>query len=284
MPSTSVNGVDIYYEDAGSGFPLVWSHEFGGDHRSWEPQVRHFSRRYRVITYNHRGYPPSSVPKEPEAYSQERLVDDLYQLLSHLGVHLAHVGGCSMGANVALNFGLAHPEMAKSLIVVGCGSGTVDREQFVKAQLARADELEREGIEALVRNFGTLVTRRAFQAKDRRGWEEFVGYVREHDAVACAHLMRGVILKRKTIFELEAKLRELRVPTLVMTGDQDEPCIEPAVAVHATPHPQRRPRRRSDDRPHGQHRGVRALQPGGRRVPHGRRERAVGNVDGVNST
>jgi pimeloyl-ACP methyl ester carboxylesterase len=229
MPIVRVNGVDIYYEDTGRGFPLVWSHEFGGDHRSWEPQVRQFSRRYRVITYNHRGYPPSSVPKEPEAYSQEQLVEDLRQLLRQLGVRLAHVGGCSMGANVALNFGLAHPEMAKSLIVVGCGSGTTDREQFVKAQLARAEELEREGIEALVRNFQTLATRRAFREKDRRGWEEFIGYVREHDAVACAHLMRGVILKRKTIFELEAKLRELRVPTLVMTGDQDEPCIEPSL-------------------------------------------------------
>lgn len=229
MPTVSANGVAIYYEDTGRGFPLVWSHEFGGDHRSWEPQVRHFSRRYRVITYNHRGYPPSSVPKEASAYSQEQLVEDLHQLLRQLGVRLAHVGGCSMGANVALNFGLAHPEMAKSLIVVGCGSGTVDREQFVKGQLARADELERDGIDALVRNFQALATRRAFREKDRRGWDEFVGYVREHDAVACAQLMRGVIVKRKTIFELEAKLRELRVPTLVMTGDQDEPCIEPSL-------------------------------------------------------
>ncbi len=229
MPTASVNGVDIFYEDTGRGFPLVWSHEFGGDHRSWEPQVRHFARRYRVITYNHRGYPPSGVPKEADAYSQELLVEDLHQLLRHLGIRQAHVGGCSMGANVALNFGLTHPEMARSLIVVGCGSGTVDREQFLEAQRARAAELERDGIEALVRNFETLPSRRAFREKDRRGWEEFVAYAREHDAVACAHLMRGVIMKRKTIFELEARLRELRVPTLVMTGDQDEPCVEPSL-------------------------------------------------------
>jgi pimeloyl-ACP methyl ester carboxylesterase len=229
MAIARVNGVDIHYEDTGRGFPLVWSHEFGGDHRSWEPQVRYFARRYRVITYNHRGYPPSSVPKEPEAYTQAQLVEDLQQLLRRLGIHQAHVGGCSMGANVALNFGLAHPEMAKSLIVVGCGSGTVNREPYVQGQLARADELEREGIEALVRNFQTLATRRAFREKDPRGWEEFVRYVREHDAQACAHLIRGVIVKRKTIFELEAQLRALRVPTLVMTGDQDEPCIEPSL-------------------------------------------------------
>ena len=134
-----------------------------------------------------------------------------------------------MGANVALNFGLAHPEMARSLVVVGCGSGTVNREAYLQNQRARADELEREGIEALVRNFETLATRRAFRHKDPRGWDEFIRYAREHDAMACAHLIRGVITKRKTIFELEAKLHALRVPTLVMTGDQDEPCIEPAL-------------------------------------------------------
>ena len=229
MPTARVNGIDLYYEDTGQGFPLVWSHEFGGDHRSWEPQVRYFARRYRVITYNHRGYPPSEVPKDPGAYSQEALVEDLHQLLRHLGVRQAHVGGCSMGASVALNFGLAHPEMARSLVVVGCGSGTVDRAAFVQSQRARADELEREGIEALVRSFETLATRRAFRHKDPRGWDEFVRYLREHDAQACAHLIRGVIAARKTIFELEPKLHALRVPTLVMTGDQDEPCIEPSL-------------------------------------------------------
>ena len=199
MPTARVNGIDLYYEDTGQGFPLAWSHEFGGDHRSWEPQVRYFARRYRVITYNHRGYPPSEVPKDPGAYSPEALVEDLHQLLRHLGVRQAHVG-----------------------------SGTVNREAYLQNQRARADELEREGIEALVRNFETLATRRAFRHKDPRGWDEFVRYAREHDAQACAHLIRGVIVARKTIFELEPKLHALRVPTLVMTGDQDEPCLEPS--------------------------------------------------------
>ncbi len=229
MPIATVNGVDLYYEDTGEGFPLVWSHEFGGDWRSWEPQVRHFARRYRVVTYNHRGYPPSSVPKEPEAYTQEQLVADLHRLLRHLGIRQAHVGGCSMGANVALNFGLTYPELVKSLVIVGCGSGTVNRESFLETQRAMAGALEREGIEALVRNFETLPTRRAFREKDPRGWAEFVAYVREHDAQACAHLIRGVIVKRKTIFELEATLQALRTPTLVITGDQDAPCVEPAL-------------------------------------------------------
>ncbi len=148
MPIAKVNGVDLYYEETGQGFPLVWSHEFGGDHRSWEPQVRYFGRRYRVVTYNHRGYPPSEVPKDANAYSQDALIEDLHQLLLRLGIRHAHICGCSMGANVALNFALAHPAMTKSVVVVGGGAGTVAREQFVSRQGATADALEREGIES----------------------------------------------------------------------------------------------------------------------------------------
>ena len=77
MPTASINGVSLYYESHGEGFPLVWSHEFAGDYRSWAPQVRFFSRRYRVVTYNARGYPPSEVPPQVEAYSQDHAVEDL---------------------------------------------------------------------------------------------------------------------------------------------------------------------------------------------------------------
>lgn len=231
MPIARANGVDLYYEEAGRGYPLVWSHEFGGDCRSWEPQIRHFARGYRVIVYNHRGYPPSEVPKEAERYSQEALVEDLHGLLRFLGIRQAHVGGCSMGANVALNFGLAHPEMARSLIVVGGGAGSVDRDVFLARQRATADALEREGMAALVRNLSEAPARRAFREKDPRGWDEFVRYVGEHSPTACAFLIRGVLMRRPTITELESRLRVLQVPTLIVVGDEDEPCVEPSLMM-----------------------------------------------------
>src|SRR3989441_10355815 len=196
MPTARVNGVDLYYEETGQGFPLVWSHEFGGDHRSWEQQVRSFGRRYRVVTYNHRGYPPSEVPKDANAYSQDTLIEDLHQLLRTLGIGQAHIAACSMGANVALNFTLAPPAMTKSGVVVGGGAGTVGRDTFVSRQGATADALEREGMDALVRNFESNPTRRSFRLKDPRGWDEFVGYVREHSATAWAHPRRRVTLAR----------------------------------------------------------------------------------------
>src|SRR5262245_34626197 len=102
MPSARVNGVDLHYEEAGQGPPLVFSHEFGGGYRSWGPQVGHFARWYRCLTYNHRGFPPSAVPAEAEAYSQEILVEDLRALLRHLGIESAHLVGLSLGGNVVL--------------------------------------------------------------------------------------------------------------------------------------------------------------------------------------
>lgn len=233
MPTARVNGIELYYEDTGRGTPLVWSHEFGGDHRSWAPQVRHFARRHRVITYNHRGYPPSEVPKAAAAYSQDLLVEDLRQLIEHLGLGPVHLAGCSMGANVARDLAIAHPALTRSLILVGAGAGSVSREQFLESQAATAAALEREGIAALVRNLERLPARAAFREKDPDGFAEFLRHVADHDAQACAHLVREVMSKRRTVAQSEAGLRALRVPTLVMVGDQDAPCVEPSLLMRA---------------------------------------------------
>ncbi|HTU00538.1 MAG TPA: alpha/beta hydrolase [Candidatus Sulfotelmatobacter sp.] len=231
MPVVSVNGVELYWEEAGQGAPMVWVHEYGGDLRSWEPQVRYFSRRYRVITYNHRGYPPSSVPKTARDYSQALLVEDLRQLLVELRPGPVHLAGCSMGANVSRDFALAHPEAVRSLILVGAGAGSVNREEFLRAQEETAASLERDGIAARIRAFDSVPTRASFKVKDPRGFAEFLRQAGEHDVQACTHLAREVMSKRKTIFELEAGLKALRVPTLIMVGDRDAPCLEPSVVM-----------------------------------------------------
>lgn len=233
MPTASVNGIALYYEETGRGTPLVWSHEFGGDCRSWEPQVRHFARRYRVITYNHRGYPPSTVPAAARDYAQALLVADLHGLVKHLGLGPVHLGGCSMGANVARDFALAHPALVRSLILVGAGAGSVDREQFVARQQATAAALEREGMAALLRDFETLPSRATFRQKDPRGFAEFLRLAGEHDARACAHLAREVLIKRPTVADVASGLRALRVPTLIVVGDQDAPCLEPSLTMRA---------------------------------------------------
>ncbi len=115
MPSVRVDdGVNIYYEESGQGLPLVFVHEFAGDHRSWHLQMRFFSRRYRAIAFNARGYPPSDVPDDVKAYSQERAADDIRGVLDGLKIPKAHVCGLSMGGFATLHFGLKHPGRARS--------------------------------------------------------------------------------------------------------------------------------------------------------------------------
>jgi len=121
--------------------------------------------------------------------------------------------------------------MTRSLILVGAGAGSVNREQFLQALATSAAGLEREGIATLIRNFESLPTRASFKEKDPRGFAEFLRQAGEHDAQACAHLAREVMAKRKTIFELEAALKALRVPALIMVGDRDAPCVEPSLVM-----------------------------------------------------
>ena len=71
MPFVDSGGVRLAYEETGRGYPVIFVHEFAGDLESWEPQLAHFARRYRCVAFNARGYPPSDVPSDPDAYSQE---------------------------------------------------------------------------------------------------------------------------------------------------------------------------------------------------------------------
>jgi pimeloyl-ACP methyl ester carboxylesterase len=228
MPIARIDGVNIYYETHGDGAPLVLSHEFAGDYRSWEPQVRFFARRYRVITYNARGYPPSDVPASPDAYTQEREVEDLRGLLDHLDIGTAHVGGLSMGGNVALNFGLAHPERATSLIVAGAGTGSDGPVSFRQRVNELADQMDAGGMEAMA-DYTRGPARVQLLRKDPRGWQEFADQFAGHSATGSALTFRGVQGRRPPIFDLEAQLRALTVPTLIVFGDEDDPCIQPGI-------------------------------------------------------
>ena len=229
MPTAHVNGVRLYYEVTGNGFPLVFVHEFAGDYRSWEPQVRFFSRRYRVVVYNCRGYPPSDVPATPESYSELILVEDLCQLLTFLGIRETHIVGLSMGGGVALNFALEHPDRCASLVIASAGSGSTNVDQFRRDGMALVERLEKGGIAAVEEHFVLSPARTTFREKDPRGWEESRRQFLEHSALGSALTFRKVQLERKTIFELEGGLRQLHTPTLLFIGDRDDACLEPAI-------------------------------------------------------
>jgi pimeloyl-ACP methyl ester carboxylesterase len=233
MPKAPIDGVHLYYEVSGSGYPLLLAHEFAGDSRSWEPQVRYFARRYQVITYNARGYPPSDVPEDVNAYSQEQAARDIVGLLRHLNIPQAHLVGLSMGGYAVLHVGLSHPSVARSLVVAGCGYGSVssERERFQQDSGRIAARLQGEGMAAIAEVYARGPTRVQFEDKDPRGWREFAAQLAEHSAVGSALTLLGVQGRRPSVYALEAQMRQLRVPTLIVTGDEDEPCLEPGLLM-----------------------------------------------------
>ena len=236
MPMASVDGVKLYYEITGSGYPLLFSHEFAGDYRSWEPQVRYFTRRYQVITYNARGYPPSDVPADVNAYSQAQAADDIVGLMRHLGIAQAHLVGLSMGGYAVLHFGLKYPTLARSLVVAGCGYGSVasERQRFQQDSGDVAQRIERDGMRVMAAVYSKGPTRVQFEDKDPRGWREFADQLAEHSGLGAARTLQGVQGRRPSVYELEDQLRRLRVPTLIVTGDEDEPCLEPGIFMKRT--------------------------------------------------
>ena len=237
MPLEHVNGVDLYYEATGEGAPLVLCHEFAGDMRAWEPQVRSLARRYRVVAYNYRGYPPSEVPEAPEAYGPECFVADLLGLIDGLGLDRVHLAGLATGGNLVLNFALAHPDRVRSLIVAGAGAGTVDRPAWLEAARRFADDIARDGSEGIVANVAEAPQRVIFRTKDPRGWQEFVDGMRRLSPIGAEHVMREVLIPRAPVFELAEGIRRLSMPILVMCGDQDAPAFESSRFIRDTaPH------------------------------------------------
>ncbi len=229
MPKAAVNGVELHYEVVGEGPPVVFCHEFAGDYRAWAPQVRAFARLYQCVTYSHRGFPPSSVPDDPGSYSQDLLIDDLRGLLDHLGIERAHLVGFSMGGNVVLNFALRDPQRCHGIVVAGTGSGTTNRERFLSDIERTVQLLRTQGIAGFAETYSHGPTRVQFLRKDPDGWAVFRRHLEDHSAIGQALIMQGVMGPRPTIFALEEQLQQLTVPTLVMTGDEDEPCLEPAL-------------------------------------------------------
>ena len=222
------DGVGLHYEEAGAGMPIVFVHEFAGDARSWEPQLRHFSSRYRCIAYNARGYPPSEVPADVEMYSQARARDDIRAVLDALRLDRAHIVGLSMGAFATLHFGMTYGSRALSLTIAGGGYGAHPAQypQFQKDSKANAEFIRKEGMARFAATYGHGPTRVQFHNKDPRGFAEYVRQLSEHSPVGSANTMLGYQGRRPSLYGLTEEMKKINVPTLIMAGDEEEPCLE----------------------------------------------------------
>ena len=237
MPfATTDDGVRLHYEETGSGTPVIFVHEFAGDHRAWEAQIRHFGQRYRAITYAARGYPPSDVPNDVTKYSQSRAADDIAAILDHLAIDKAHVVGLSMGGFATLHFGFRHADRALSLCVAGCGYGAEkgQRDRFKAEVAAVATFLDENGTAAFAARYAYGPTRVQLENKDPRGFDEFRRQLAEHSAVGARNTQLGVQGERPSLYDLGDQMAALSVPTLILTGDEDWPCLQPALLMKQT--------------------------------------------------
>ncbi|BAO90220.1 alpha/beta fold hydrolase [Caballeronia cordobensis] len=233
---TTSDDVQLYYEEAGEGTPIVFVHEFGGDLRSWEAQMRYFSRRYRCIAFAARGYAPSDVPDDIERYSQAIAARDIRDVLDALKIDRAHIVGLSMGGFATLHFGLDFPERARSLVVAGAGYGAEKEfeDHFREVSLEVAKQFETQGAEKFAKTYSLAASRIAFQVKDPRGWLEFATMLGEHSARGSAMTMRGVQARRPSIYDLQARLEAMTVPMLIVVGDEDDHCLQPGIFLKRT--------------------------------------------------
>jgi pimeloyl-ACP methyl ester carboxylesterase len=237
MPKVQTDdGVGLYYEEAGSGTPMVFVHEYAGDHRSWEPQLRFFSRRYRCVAFSARGYLPSDVPTDPGKYSQDRATDDIAAVIKGLGLGKAHVVGLSMGGFATLHLGLRHAGLARSLVAAGVGYGAAPGKmaQFHAETDAAIARIRAEGMAKFGLTYSRGPTRLVFEEKDPRGYAEFQSQLREHSTEGSALTMNGVQRRRPNLFDLKDGFAKMTVPTLIVAGDEDDPTLEASIYLKRT--------------------------------------------------
>jgi pimeloyl-ACP methyl ester carboxylesterase len=234
----TADGVNLYYEEAGAGTPIVFVHEFAGDYRTWEPQMRRFARSHRCVTYSQRGYPPSDVPNDAARYGQDIARGDVIAVMDALGIKKAHVVGHSMGAYTSLHVGMRHPELCISVTAAGCGWGSLPDPAAREAMRAQAAETAKmfteKGIAAAAASYADTATRQSQKHKDPRGYAEFSRMLAEHSAQGHALTMAMLQSKRPTLWDMEADLKKFSVPLLIIVGDEDETCLDGSVFLKRT--------------------------------------------------
>ncbi|MEC9369017.1 MAG: alpha/beta hydrolase [Pseudomonadota bacterium] len=227
MPYATNGGVKIWYEETGEGTPIVFLHEFLGNHESWRDQMRHFGRGYRCVTIAARGFPPSDAPEDESAYSQDIFTADALAVIDHLKIGKAHLMGLSMGAYTALQIALKRPKLVLSVVSASGASGgnKATREGFevetraVAKQLEKLSEMPAEGM-------ASGPTRVHVKRKDHIAWQGNVDDLTKRSPQVAAMTLRQVQVGRAPVYSFEKELRAMTTPVLLLVGDEDESCLD----------------------------------------------------------
>jgi 3-oxoadipate enol-lactonase len=232
MPYAVANDkVRIYFEEVGSGTPIIFLHEFAADYSNWEPQMRYFARSHRCITYSARGYTPSDVPDAADAYSYKHFYTDALAVLDHLGIEKAHLIGLSMGSYSSLQVALHAPQRALSMTLAGVGSGSSleNLDAFRKQCQATGAQFEAIGSAEVAKVTREAPGRIPFLVKDPRGHADFYAALARHDAKGSANTMRNFQGGRPSIYTMTDAIGKVPTPALIVCGDEDDACVEPSL-------------------------------------------------------
>ena len=235
MPAVPVNGIDLYHEEHGKGFPLVLAHGAGGNHLSWWQQVPVLSRHYRCISFDHRGW---GLSLDGDGLGPQAFVDDLRGLLDHLGIERAFLVGQSMGGYTCLGFALKQPQRVRGIVMANTFAG-MRREAWLAApEDARAhaqgiwERRRSDGVKrAFAPDFARREKARAFLYKQIRLLNE-----RGPDRLSTeAQVQRLRALERAPDSSASREsLANLNVPVLFIGGEHDEVMPVQLMAVART--------------------------------------------------
>src|ERR1700749_272491 len=232
MPHAVANDkVRLYFEEVGSGTPILFVHEFAADHTNWEPQRRYFARGHRCIAYSARGYTPSDVPPSAESYTYKHFYTDAIAVLDHLKIPKAHFVGLSMGSYSSLQAAVHAPDRLLSMTLAGVGSGSSleNLETSRKTCRETAEQFDKIGSAEVAKVTREAPGRIPFLVKDPRGHADFYAALARHDSRGSANPMRGFQGGRPSIYPWTEAIRKVPVPALIICGDEDDACVGPSL-------------------------------------------------------
>ena len=219
MPRATINGVQIYYETHGTGFPLILAFGIGCSTRLWKDQIAELSRRHRLILWDPRGQGQSESPQDPAKYSIPISAEDLLGLMDTLQISKAYVGGNSLGAGVATVFTLKHPERVAALLLFNSAtcSGLPVRSELKPAWEKHIEIALTRGMQPIVEDLAShpdvWVTAKADPVEMKGIKKEFLRL----DPIAYASSVRAILENPLRSEQLSG----ITVPTLVLSAEHD---------------------------------------------------------------